>query len=68
MCILYVMSKVIELNARIYRIDLTMYATVDNSETSVDAKSNREIILRQQVSESLWALWNHASLNRVTVP
>ena len=62
------MSKMIELNARIHEVDLIMCAIVDNSEPSVDAKSNREVILRQQIFEPLWALWNHASLNRITVP
>ena len=61
------MSKVIELNARIHEVDLTICAIVDSNEFNVDAKFNREIILRQQIFESLWALWNHASLNRVTM-
>ena len=61
------MGKVVELNARIHEVDLTMCAIVDSSGSNVDAKSNQEIILRQQVFGSLWALWNHASLNRVTV-
>ena len=47
------MSKVIELNARIHEIDLTMCAIVDSSESNVDDKSNREISLRQQIFESL---------------
>ena len=68
MCISYVwVSKVIELLIMRYEVNLTIYAIVDNSESNVDAKSNREIILRQQVFEPLWALWNHASLNRVIV-
>ena len=67
MCIICV-GKVVSLNARIHGVDLTMCATVGNSGPNADAKPNREIILRQQVSGPLWALWNHASPNRVTVP
>ena len=50
------MGKVIELNAKIHEVDLTMCAIVDSSGPNVGAKPNREIILRQQVSEPLWAL------------
>ena len=48
-----VMSKMIELNARISKVDLIIYAIVDSSESNVNAKSNREIILRQQIFEPL---------------
>ena len=40
------MGKVIELKARIHEVDLTICAIVDSNEPNVDAKSNREIILR----------------------